>query len=109
MNNLKKYSSILSDAKWNESYRLTVIWDKVFKNGPSKIYGKQPLKNLKRYGHLSRPYHFKIFKGCLPQITRGPLLNTLSHMVMKILITKQNYAILMCTIKFVKDSKKSSG
>ena len=25
-------------------------WDKVFKNGPSKIYGRQPLKNLKRYG-----------------------------------------------------------
>ena len=24
-------------------------WDKVFKNGPSKICGRQPLKNLKRY------------------------------------------------------------
>ena len=23
--------------------------DKVFKNGPTKIYGKQPLKNLKGY------------------------------------------------------------
>ena len=23
-----------------------MIWDKVFKNGPSKICGKQPLKNL---------------------------------------------------------------
>ena len=22
-------------------------WDKVFKNGPSKIYGRQSLKNLK--------------------------------------------------------------
>ena len=26
------------------------IWDKVFKNGPSKICGRQPLKNLKGYG-----------------------------------------------------------
>ena len=29
------------------------IWNKVFKNGPSKICGKQPLKNLKGYGLLS--------------------------------------------------------
>ena len=27
-------------------------WDKVFKNGPSKICGRQPLKNLKGYGLL---------------------------------------------------------
>ena len=29
-----------------------IIWDKVFKNGPSKICGGQPLKNLKGYGLL---------------------------------------------------------
>ena len=39
----------------------TIILDKVFKNGPSKICRRQPLKNLKWYG---RPYHFKYFKGC---------------------------------------------
>ena len=27
-----------------------VIWNKVFKNGPSEICGRQSLKNLKRYG-----------------------------------------------------------
>ena len=27
-------------------------WDKVFKSGPSKICGRQPLKNLKGYGLL---------------------------------------------------------
>ena len=26
------------------------IWDKVFKNGLSKICGRQPLKDLKEYG-----------------------------------------------------------
>ena len=26
------------------------MWDKVFKNGPIKILGRQPLKNLKGYG-----------------------------------------------------------
>ena len=30
---------------------------------------------------LHRPYHFKIFKGCLPQISIGPFLNTLSHLL----------------------------
>lgn len=29
-----------------------LIWDKVFKDGPSKIYGRQPLKILKRCGLL---------------------------------------------------------
>ena len=28
---------------------LMYIWDKVFKNGPSKICGRQPLKKLKLY------------------------------------------------------------
>ena len=44
--------------------------DKVFKNGPSKICGKQPLKNLKGYG---------LPKGCLSQILLDQFLNTLSH------------------------------
>ena len=28
------------------------MWDKVFKNGPSEICGRQILKNLKGYGVL---------------------------------------------------------
>ena len=44
----------------------------IFKNIPSKICGRQRLK---------RPYHFKFFKGCLPQILLGPFLNTLSHIL----------------------------
>ena len=31
--------------------------------------------------YLSRPYHFKFFKGCLPQISLGLFLHTLSHLV----------------------------
>ena len=37
------------------------------------------LKNLK---WLSRPYHLKFFKGCLPHILLGSLLNTSSHNVL---------------------------
>ena len=27
--------------------------------------------------YLNRPFHFKFFKGCLPQIFLGPFYNTL--------------------------------
>ena len=33
---------------------------------------------------LSRPYSFKFFKGCLPQILLGPFLNTLSHFILRV-------------------------
>ena len=58
------------------------IWVKVFKNGPSKIFGRQPLKNLKWYGLvcLGRSYHFKFFKGCLRQTLRGLFLKTLTQL-----------------------------
>ena len=49
------------------------IWVKVFKNGPSKICGRQSIC-------LSGPYHFKFFKGCLLQILLGPSLNTLTSL-----------------------------
>ena len=54
--------------------------DKVFKNGPSKIYGRQPLKNLKGYGLLKPTISLQIFEGCRPQILLGPFLITLFHM-----------------------------
>ena len=37
---------------------------------------------------LSRPYHFKFFQGCLPQILLGPFLNTLPR---TLLIEEQPY------------------
>ena len=49
---------------------LEIIWVKVFRNGPSKICGRQLSKNFKECG---------LPKGCLPQILLGPFLNTLSH------------------------------
>ena len=53
-------------------WRKCIIWVKVFKNGPGKIFGRQPLKNLKWYMvSLSRPYHFKFMKGCPPKFYFG--------------------------------------
>ena len=34
-------------AKKEFIFRALYKWDKIFKNGPSKIYGRQSLKNLK--------------------------------------------------------------
>ena len=48
------------------------IWDKVFKNGPSKICERLPLKKLKET---------KFLKGFLPQIILSPFLNTLTHIM----------------------------
>ena len=45
---------------------------------------------------LSRPYHLKIFKGCLPQISLGPFLNTfpqtnlIQAQIIKIILDKKN-------------------
>ena len=51
--------------------------NKVFKNGPSKICGRQPFKKFEEvWSALGRPHPFKYFKGCLPQILLGPFLNT---------------------------------
>ena len=51
----------------------SIVWDKVFKNGPSKICGRQPLKIW------SDMVPLKFFTRCLSQILLGPFLNTLSH------------------------------
>ena len=58
------------DMNKEQSYEMQFpyIWDKVFKNRPSKICGRHP---------------FKFFKGCPPQILPGPFLNTLPHIILK--------------------------
>ena len=48
-----KYNQLLTvdvfqeAVSWKENAKSIGRWDKVFKNGPSKICGRQPLKNLK--------------------------------------------------------------
>ena len=54
----------------------------------SKICGKQPLKIWSAMVCLGRPFHFKFFKACLPQILLGQFLNTFSH-----IIRQQNYLV----------------
>ena len=52
---LKSYFSV------HNSLLRKFIWDKVFKNWPSKICGRQPLKNLKWYSLLRQTISLKIF------------------------------------------------
>ena len=58
------------------------IWATVFKNGLSKLYGRQPLKNLKFRILNVFKIHFNFLKVSLSQILLGPFLNTLTHIYM---------------------------
>ena len=62
----------IKSVDWKKSSRsnsFRAIWSKVFKNQPSKICGRHPLKNLKWYGppkhfnhyHFNKPYRFSLF------------------------------------------------
>ena len=75
----QQYRASLIAKKLESAATVTrMILDKVFKNGPSKICGIQPLKNWKGYGPLSILYPLKFFKECPPQILLGLFLNTVS-------------------------------
>ena len=79
---LQKFSSKLFVRIRNARFEMK--WVKVFKDGPSKICGRPPLKSLKRYG---LPYPFKYFKGCVPQILLIPFLNVFTHIKLKKIIS----------------------
>ena len=51
----------LKDIRYWEDRTPIKIRDKVFKNGPSKICGRQPLKYLKGYGQLKQTTPLQIF------------------------------------------------
>ena len=63
LENIFKYT-IIKYISYTSHY-IQVIWDKVFKNGSSKIWGRQPLKNLKDSNFLKAVFY--------------KFLNTLSH------------------------------
>ena len=52
------------------------MWKTAFKNVEGLWYGQ------------SKPYSFKVFKGCLLQVSLGPVLNTLSKIVFSLLINR---------------------
>ena len=52
---------------------------KVFKYGPSKICGRQPLKNLRWYGLVRQTISLQIFERLSSTNLLGPFLNTLTH------------------------------
>ena len=66
--------------EWHFQNKEHHIWVKVFKNGPSKICGRKPAKFWSDTVCLSRPYHFKFFKGCVLQLLHDSFLNTLTYM-----------------------------
>ena len=65
------------------------IWVKVFKNGPKYLWKTAFKKFQTNQICLGRPYHFKISKGCLPQILLGPFLNTLTNLFVNFLLNNK--------------------
>ena len=49
----------------------------------AKIFRTLFLQNIFEWLFLQIPYHFKLFKGCLPQVLLGPFLNTLTHKILE--------------------------
>ena len=84
-------------------------WDKVFKNGPNEICGRQPLKNLKWNDLFSRPCHFRLFKGCLPKLAIAPFLNSLSQIAFKMMCyaPKSSASGMLETVEKVKGNKET--
>ena len=55
-------------TKWSRMDQVKYVEDSLLKIWSDMVY-------------LSRPHHFKFFKGCLLQISLGPFLNILSHII----------------------------
>ena len=54
-----------------------------FKNGPCKIFWRHPWKMWSDLVFLNRPYVFKFFNGCLPQILHGQFLNAMYDKIIR--------------------------
>ena len=78
-----------------------------FKHEPGKICGRQSSRNWSNMVCFSRPYHFKFFKGCLPQILRGPFLNTLSQIIHKHIFTVVTMQVFIAAALFLYPLKTS--
>ena len=69
------------------------IFAKVYApNWSEEVFVISKIKNIVPWTYgtkYSRIDQVKVFKGCLPQILLGLILNTLSHMVLMILMVKK--------------------
>ena len=51
---------------------------------------------------LGIPYHFKSFKGCLPEILLGPFMNTLAHVSLRLSFLPEFFSGIQNTAQKVK-------
>ena len=91
------YRRAVTDKRhWDYSLRLFIYSDKtlaicwfIFGSRYSRMdqvkYAEDSLLKIRSDTVcLGRPYHFRFFKGCLPQILFGPFLNTLTYLTINI-------------------------
>ena len=43
---------------------------------------------------LNRPYNFKFFQGCLPEVLLGPFLKNVSHLLLVLLLFLKSHHII---------------
>ena len=77
-----------SEPAVNKTLFNTAIFKGV--NNPAPTCSSQRSK----FVSLDRLYHFKVFKGCLPQILLGLFLDTLTHLGMSGLIVVFGFKML---------------
>ena len=54
---------------------------------------------------FGRPYHFRFFKGCLSKTLLGPFLNTLTHIMLKIVLHSPRKSLEGREIGFISHCK----
>ena len=82
---------------------LNIFSSNIGKNLKTHQYSNfDPIVQSIEYLTLSRPDPFKFFKGCLPQILLGPILNTLSHLSKQTVILK-SYLKSVALFLFMKE------
>ena len=79
---IKRYSLRKSRSFYPNKCKMpknAIVFERVFKNGPSKICGIQLLKIWMDIICFNRPYYLKFLKCCISQILFGQFLNALTH------------------------------
>ena len=71
---------VVDNVSFFENFTYALDGSRYSRIDPVKFVENSLLKNWTDMVCLGRSYHFKYFKGCLPQILLGPFLNTLTQM-----------------------------
>ena len=76
------------------------MWDKVFKNVGNKIFGRQPLKNLKGYDLLTQSISLQIFERLSSKNFTWFILEHFVPCLFQAVPSSLNFCCLLCVVQF---------